>query len=126
MKNVLAIFIAIIFSFNTMAYARELKGVVSGNANDVYSTTFKFSADNTDQQILRKDSSPISLDDVCSYYNTINGMKIFVDGVDVASNKYPYPKKIVGMDLSDIAGWPRINIPSGCVGIDPKLGRFKF
>ncbi|MFH1898321.1 MAG: Ig-like domain-containing protein [Candidatus Desantisbacteria bacterium] len=126
MRNVLAIFIAIIFSFNTMAYARELKGVVSGNANDVYSATFKFSADNTDQQLLKKDNSPLNFDDVCSYYNTIDGMKIFVDGIDIASSKYSYPKKIMGLDLSDVAGWPRINIPAGCVGIDPKLGRFKF
>ncbi|MDI6781161.1 MAG: choice-of-anchor N protein, partial [bacterium] len=127
MKNVAAIFIAIILCFNAVTgYARGLTGVIAGDASDLNPATFEFSTDNADQQILKKNSSSIGYAEIPSCYGTVDGMRIYVDGNDIASSNYAYPKKIIGMDLSNAAGWPNISIPTGNVAIDPKLGRFKF
>jgi hypothetical protein len=50
-----------------------------------------------------------------------------VDSPAYASQRaLPGPLQPVAMDLSDQAGWPRVAVPYGRVGIDNTLGRIKF
>jgi len=109
--------------------AATVAGAPSGNGADNNPATFKFSEDNSDVKLTKTNNSLIDMDEVPSIYGSSEGMRIYVNGVDVASPAYPGPggpKAPIPKDLSDSAGWPDIYVPPRTVAIDPNLGRFKF
>jgi len=121
--------ISTLICFSTAAHALEIRKQPAGNAGDNNPVSFKFSGVNTEEPLTKKNRQSIPRAEVSSLYNTEDGMRIYANGIDVCSSEYAIVggrKNPVGMDLSDIAGWPDITVNSGEVGIDPTLGRFKF
>ncbi|MFH1897419.1 MAG: Ig-like domain-containing protein [Candidatus Desantisbacteria bacterium] len=121
--------ISALICLSTTAHALEIRKQPAGNAGDNNPASFKFSGLNAEKQLTRRNGLPISRTEAPSLFNTDDGMRIYDNGIDVCSTEYTNvenKKKPVGIDLSDVAGWPNITINSGEVGIDPALGRFKF
>jgi len=58
--------------------------------------------------------------------------KLVVDGLDITSEEYRQKMgyrnrlKLVEADLSDKAGFPKVEVKQGTVAVDAKLGRLKF
>ncbi|MFQ5574590.1 MAG: LVIVD repeat-containing protein [Terriglobia bacterium] len=104
-------------------------GAVAGDGADDDLTSFKFRENNAEVELTKTNGVPIALDEVSALYGTPDGMRIYVDGVDIADPAYAGPggrKQPVGANLSDATGWPRVDVSPGQVAIDPNLGRFKF
>jgi hypothetical protein len=125
----LILFLGHLGSLPTNILAKEKE---AGDANDSDPTTFSFSPDNKVFPLTKRDGTQIQYSEVNSLYGTEDGMIIYDNGIDVCSSAYaghsgPEGRKNpVGMDLSDAAGWPDIEVPFDTVAIDPLIGRFKF
>lgn len=102
---------------------------IAGDAGDNDPTTFSFRPDNAPCRITDKNGRIFDEKRLLATYGTSQGITILVDGVDVCSpaaaqcrglvNAKPL-KPLIG-DLSK-----PVRIPNGRIGIDPRLGRFKF
>lgn len=111
--------ISALICLSTTAHALEIRKQPAGNAGDNNPASFKFSGLNAEKQLTRRNGLPISRTEAPSLFNTDDGMRIYDNGIDVCSTEYTNvenKKKPVGIDLSDVAGWPNITINSGEVG----------
>jgi len=112
-----------------LSLVMPVTGGTAGDASDALATTYCFASTNVARGLVRRNGQAISRTQAPSLYGSLDGMRIYGNGVDVVSASYQGlagPKTPVGMDLSDAAGWPNIAVPGGQVAIDPVLGRFKF
>ncbi len=81
-----------------------------------------------DKPLKKKNGTPILPFEVPNLYGSPEGFTIFDDGVDVCSKEYARlrgfdgPLVPVYQDLS--VGWPKPQVRSGKLAIDPTLGRF--
>ncbi len=110
------------------AYMTTVSGTQAGDAGDLDPTTFTFKNDSSTVQMTKLNETAIDTSEVGTIYSKPDGMTIFVDGVDVASDAYAGPggkKTAVGADLNS-PGWQNAYVEPGQVAIDPVSGRFKF
>jgi hypothetical protein len=83
-----------------------------------------------EQPLAKPDGKPLTPQEVKDLYGT--AYRIEVEGVDVASAAYQghegHQNRLIPVcqDLSDEAGFPKIEVQSQTVAIDPARGRIKF
>ncbi|MFH1097125.1 MAG: carboxypeptidase regulatory-like domain-containing protein [Candidatus Desantisbacteria bacterium] len=124
MKKIAYLLLCILMFIPTGIHAESrIKNAIPSDAGDNNPTSFRFMPDNIDKQLSSKENAPLSSLEVND-----GSINIFVDGQNLCLDSTPAEtrKKLVGMDLSNAAGWPDIKITPGNIGVDPELGRFKL
>ncbi|MBI4753035.1 hypothetical protein HY793_01500, partial [Candidatus Desantisbacteria bacterium] len=123
MKKIVYLLLCILCLIPTGIHAQQIKNAIPSDAGDNNPTTFRFMPDNIDRQLSSKENAPLS-----SLNVNDESIAIFVDGQNLCLDSTPSEirKKLIGMDLSNTAGWTNIKITPGYIGVDPELGRFKF
>ncbi|MBI4778358.1 carboxypeptidase regulatory-like domain-containing protein [Candidatus Desantisbacteria bacterium] len=123
MRKYVSFLLCILMFIPAWGYAQQIRNVIPSDAGDNNPATFRFMPDNTDTQLANKENAPLSMLQVND-----GSIAIFVDGQNLCNDFAPMEarKKLIGMDLSNAAGWPDIKVTPGYIAVDPELGRFKF
>jgi len=123
MNQFVSLLLCLIMFIPASIHAQQIKNAIPSDAGDNNPNSFRFMPDNTDKQLSNKENAPLSRLEVND-----GSIAIFVDGQNLCLDSTPAEtrKKLLGMDLSNAAGWPDVKITPGYIGVDPELGRFKF